>query len=221
VAKAGFQCAVRRGGVPTTMTAEACTTLSSTRFQVTSAARRCIDPESGWHILVGGATVAYTSITAFDYLFGEFTVASPLASAPTLTATFVPMTTTAEFISEVKGHSLSQSTELLDVTVYTSTSPFRKRIDGLADASLSLDMLLNPTDMARLATLQATGVNAFVEVNGGASPLFRGIGKVTSIERSTSVDGLVEATVEWTLAAARDPATGFIVGYSDRNLDSA
>lgn len=218
MARAGFQCAIRRGGIPTTMTAEACTTLSSTSFRVTSAARRCIDPSFPWHITVSGATLAYTSVTAFDFLFGEFTVASPLAAAPTLTGTFIPLTTASEFVSEVKGHSLTESSELLDTTVYTSTSPFRRRISGLADASLSLDMLLNPNDMARLATLSANGSDVFVEVNSGYSPLFRGVGKVTSIERSTSVDGLVEATVEWVLSASRDDRTGRIAGYSERNL---
>ncbi len=218
MARAGFQCAIRRGGIPTTMTAEACTTLSSTSFQVTSAARRCIDPSFPWHITVSGATLAYTSVTAFDFLFGQFTVTSPLAAAPTLTGTFIPLTTASEFVSEVKGHSLTESSELLDTTVYTSTSPFRRRISGLADASLSLDMLLNPNDMARLATLSATGSDVFVEVNSGFSPLFRGIGKITSIERSTSVDGLVEATVEWVLSASRDDRTGRIAGYSERTL---
>ena len=218
MARAGFQCAIRRGGIPTTMTAEACTTLSSTSFQVTSSARRCIDPSFPWHITVSGATLAYTNVTTFDFLFGQFTVTSPLAAAPTLTGTFIPLTTASEFVSEVKGHSLTESSELLDTTVYTSTSPFRRRISGLADASLSLDMLLNPNDMARLATLSATGSDVFVEVNSGFSPLFRGVGKITSIERSASVDGLVEATVEWVLSASRDDRTGRIAGYSERTL---
>jgi len=221
MARAGYQCAIRRGGIPTSMTAEACTTLSSTRFQVTTSARRCIDPSQPWHITVSGATLSYANVTAFDFLFGEFTVASPLAAAPTLTGTFVPLTTASEFISEVKSHSLAESTVLLDTTVYTSTSPFRRRIDGLADATLSLDMLVNPNDMARLATLFSNGSDVFIDVNSGSSPLFRGIGKIVSLERSTTVDGLVEASVEWQLAAARDDRTGRITGYSDRNLDSA
>jgi hypothetical protein len=218
MARAGFQCAIRRGGIPTTMTAEATTALASTQFRVTAAARRCIDPSFPWHITVSGATLAYSNITSFDFLFGEFTVTSPLAAIPTITGTFVPLTTASEFISEVVGHTLSETTDMLDVTVYTSTSPFRRRIDGLSDATLSLDMLLNPADMARLATLQFRGDDVFVEVNSGYSPLFRGIGKVASIERSGSVDGLVEASVEWVLSASRDDRTGRIAGYSERNL---
>lgn len=219
MARAGFQCAIRRGGVPTTMTAEACTTTGSPTFQVTDPARRCIDPASPWHVTVGGATLAYTAISSFDFLFGEFTTSAPLAGAPTLTATFIPMSN-SDLITEVKSHSLSESSELLDSTVYTSTSPFRRRIYGLADASLSIDMLVNTTDMARLATLMSSGGNAFVEINTGFSPLFRAIGKITSIERSATVDGLVEATVEWVLAAERDETLSTIVGYSERNLNT-
>jgi hypothetical protein len=203
------------------MTAEACTTVSSTRFQVTSAARRCIDPTQPWHVTVSGATLAYTSISSFDFLFGEINTTAPLAAAPTLTATFIPLTTASEFVSEVKGHSLTEQSEVLDTTVYTSTSPFRKRTYGLADASISVDMLLNVNDMARLATLMSTGADAFIDINTGASPYFRAIGKVVSIERSATVDGLVEATVEWQLAAARDDRLGTIVGYSERNLASS
>ena len=221
MAVAGFKCSIRRGGIPTTTTSEACTTLSSTRFQVTSAARRCIDPTAAWHVKAGVATVAYSAIASFDFLFGEVTLASPTAGvALTFNGTFIPLTTASEFVSEVKGHSLSQSSELLDTTVYTSTSPFRKRIYGLADASLSMDMLVNVADMPRLATLMASGANAIVEVNSGVSPVFRAIGKVVSIDRSATVDGLVESTVEWVLSAEREAATGFIIGYSERNIDS-
>lgn len=221
MAKAGFQCSVRRGGIPTTTTAEACTTLSSTRFQITAAAKRCIDPTAAWSVVAGAATVAYTSIAAFDFLFGEITLAAPTAGvALTFNGTFVPLTTSAELVTEVKSHSLSQSSELMDTTVYTSTSPFRKRIYGLADASISMDILVNTTDVPRLATLMASGQNAFFEINSGFSPVFRGIGKLTQLDRSSSVDGLVEASVEWVLAAERDSATGFVVGYSERNINS-
>jgi hypothetical protein len=219
MAVAGFKCSIRRGGIPTAVTAEACTTLSSTRFQVTSTARRCIDPTAPWNVKAGAATVAYSAITSFDFLFGEVTLASPTAGvALTLDGTFIPLTTASEFVTEVKGHSLSQSSDLMDTTVYTSTSPFRKRIYGLGDASISVDMLVNVADMPRLATLMSNGSNAIFEINSGSSPVFRGIGKIASIDRSSTVDGLVEATVEWVLNAERDSVSGFIAGYSERNI---
>ena len=221
MAKAGFQCSVRRGGIPTTVTAEACTTLSSTRFQVTAAARRCIDPSVTWTLKAGGTPIPTASIAAFDFLFGEVTLTAPTAGvAVTLDGTFIPLTSGTELVTEVKSHSFTQSSDLLDTTVYSPTGSFKKRIYGMADASISMDMLVNTTDVPRLATLLSSGQNAFFEINSGFSPVFRGIGKITKLDRSTSVDGLVEASVEWVLAAERDTVTGFIVGYSERNINS-
>ncbi len=220
MAKAGFSCLIRRGGVSTAVSNEATTAIGGGRYQITSSARRAIDPATPWHLKVTGATIAYSLITAADFAFGEFTV--PTAGAnPTFSGAYLPITTRSEDFYEVKGHTLIEADELLDTTVYTSTSRFRKRILGLADASLSLDMLLNAEDMDRLATLRFNNHLTLVEINSGFSSVFRGYGRIESVERTAAVDGLIEAKVEWKLSGERDEATNLIFGYSDRLIASS
>lgn len=218
MAVAGYRCAIRRGGVPTSTVSEPFTLVTTNVYQITSVAKRAIDPTQPWHITNAGATVSYASIGAFDFLFGEVTIPG-VTAAIRFTGTFIPLTTASEFLSEVKSHSLSESSDLLDTTVYSGgTNRTRKRINGLADASISLDMNLNVVDMGSLSSLHKAGATVLLEINTGASPVFRGFGKIESIDRSGSVDGLVEASVSWMLAAERDSRTGFIAGYSERSI---
>lgn len=219
MAKAGWQCAIRKSGPSTSTTSEAFTSLGSDRFQITSAAKRMIDISQPWHVKDGGGTVPWEDITSADFAFGEFTVLS-VTGALTFYGNYLPLTTTSEIFAEAKSFAISESVELLDTTVFTSTSNYRKRIAGLEDYTLSVDMNLNALDMERLTALKDGTAICGVEVNSGASPLFRGYGRIASIERSGSVDGLVEASVEWQVTADRHAETGLFAGPSDRLLDS-
>lgn len=216
MAVAGFRCSIRRGGLATSMVAEPFTSLGGNVFRLTSAARRVIDPTLPWNLNHTAGTIAYASISAFDFLFGEVTVVG-VTGPLTINGSFIPITTASELFGEVKGHDLSESSDLLDTTVYSGgTTRTRKRIYGLVDASISLDMNLNLADMVSLASLHKAGATVLLELNTGATPVFRGFGKIESIDRSGSTDGLVEASVSWSLAAQRDPNTGFVAGYSEK-----
>lgn len=220
MAVAGFNCAIRRGGIPTATTAEPLTNVAGTVYQITSEARRCLDINAPWHLTDAGGTVDYANINNIDFLFGEVDVTGAAGSL-TFSGQFIPLTTASDFLSEVVSHSLTESSDLLDTTVYNEgASNLRKRIYGLADANLTIDMLLNSLDMVSLSSLHTAGAVAVIDVNSGYSPRFRAFGRIVSLERSGSVDGRVEASVEWQLAAQRDTNTGTIQGYSDRLLTS-
>lgn len=219
MAKAGWQCAIRKSGPSTSTSSEAFTSLGGDEFQITSAAKRMIDISQPWHLRDNAGTVPFASVTAADFAFGEFTV-SGVAGALTFYGNYLPLTTASELFAEAKSFSISESVELLDTTVFTSTSNYRKRIAGLEDYSLSVDMNLNARDMERLTALKDGTAICGVEINSGASPLFRGYGRIANIERSGSVDGLVEATVEWQVTADRHAETGLFAGPSERLLNS-
>lgn len=212
---AGFNCKIRRGGTPTAMTAEAMTAIGGGRYQITAAARRCIDPNLAFHITQSAATLPYAEITAANFEFGEVTTAT--VGTTTVTGFFIPLGT-ADILSEVKGFSLSESTDLLDRTVFLDGVPLRRRIPGLADASVSLDMFVDQDDLPDLRDIYENGEETMLEVDYGATELFRGWGVIESLERSGAVDGLIELSVTWNLSAQRNPATGLVSGYSDRAL---
>lgn len=205
------------------MTSEAMTLVSgsSVKFQITDSTRRCIDPEAVFNVQASGSTVAFTAIASMNFEFGEITFSAPIASnSPTLNGKFLPLGA-SQVIAEVKSFSLSESSDLLDKTVFTSTSRFRKRMYGLADATASLDILINTSDVPSLATLQANGNLLCLEILDASTPRFRGFGRIASFERSASVDGLCEGSVEWQLAATREETSGFIAGYTIRSATSS
>lgn len=220
MAKAGFTCLIRRNGVSTTVSGEVCTLVTGNTYQISTAARRALDPNAAYNFKDDAATVAYSDISSLNWEFGEVTFATAKTGTVTFSGSFYPLTTTAEVVTEAVSFSLSENSELLDSTVFTSTSNLRKRFTGLADAEATVDLLANTTDLPRLATLQFTGAVCMLEINSGFSALFRGYGLIESLERSAAVDGRVEATLTWKLSAQRDANTGLIAGYSIRNLTS-
>lgn len=218
MAQAGYKCLVRRAGVSTSTSSEAFTSLGGNKFQITSAARRCVDIDTAFHLKDTLGTVAWSRVTAADFAFGEFTVTG-VTGALTFYGSYLPLTTSADVIAEAKNYSLSESTDLLDTSVFSAQ--FKKRISGLRDVSLSVDLNLNATDMPSLATLAGTGALTVVEVsNSGFTPLFRAYAKLESLERSGSVDGLIEATVSFLCSAQRHTATNLSAAPNDRAINS-
>lgn len=218
MAKAGYNCLIRKGGAPTSTTSEAFTSLGGDVYQITSAARRCIDPRTVWHLKDSAGTVPFSDISDADFLFGEFTVAS-VTGLLTFYGDFIPLTTASEVVQNAMSFSLSESSDLLDTTVFTGgVSRVRKRIYGLGDASLSIEGLWTAEDHAGLASLHSSGESFVFEINSGASQLFRAWGKMAEYSRDGSVDGLLERSFSVELDAQRDAETGFQIAISDRLL---
>lgn len=218
MAKAGYTCLIRRSSVGSAVTSEIMQVDTGNTYRITNSARRAIDVEADWHLKDGAACVAWSNVTGLDLAFGRVTLGTPPTSSLTFNGNFLPMTTSAEIITEAKSFTLTESADTIDKTVFTSTSRMMKKTYGLQDATISIDLFVNSTDMPRLATLSANGGLVLMEVNSGVSSLFRGYGRIESLERSVTVDGLVEATVNVTLNGERHEPTGLISGYTDRIL---
>ena len=223
MAIAGYKALVRSAGASTTVSGEACTNVSGAKYQITSSARRLLNPLATWVFKDGGVDIPYASIATVDFLFGEVTLTAPAAGAVTFSGDFYPITTASEIVAEVKGFGLSFTTDVLDKTVLNANaSNLRKKTVGLKTATLSLDLLLNSTDDLKLSTYQSNGNLLAVDINFGSTPLFRGIGWVGEYNRSGSVDGLLEATATWDVSGEQETISGrkFLYGYSERGLTS-
>lgn len=218
---AGYRSQIRRGGFPTSTVSEPFTLVSGARYQITDATKRVIDATQPWHLSHTAGTISYASIGAFDFLFGEATVPG-VSGTLRFTGKFIPLTSASEVIAEVTSHEITESTDLIDTTVYTgpSGSRVRKRIAGLSDCAISLGLNLNVADMDTLATLNHTAQRVLLEISSPASEVFRGFGYIETINRSGAVEGKVEATVDWKVDAHRDPVSNLIAGYSERNIVS-
>ncbi len=220
MSKAGFRCSIKRGGVPTTTVSEAFTNVTGNVYQITSDAKRLLDPTASWHLSDGAGTISYASVATIDFMFGEVVVPG-VSGTLRFTGTYIPLGSDAStVVGEAYSHTLTESSTLNDKTSYSATTGFRKRIYGLADAQVSFDLFLNATDFPRLATLHSNAQLCYLEIASGYSPVFRGIGLIDSLERTADVDGIVEASVSWQLAAQRDANTGYVIGYSERNIVS-
>jgi predicted secreted protein len=218
MARAGYTCLVSKGGLPTTTTSEAFTSLGGNAYQVTSAARRCLDPRSPWHLSHTGGTISPASIAAADFLFGEFTVPG-VTGTLRYTGRYIPLTTASEVVRGAMSFSLSESSDLNDVTEFVETqSRYRRRLYGLADAQLTVDGFWDAREHTSVASLYSSGEAFVFEVNSGYSALFRAWAKVSEYSRNTSVEGVVERSMTFDLDAQRDSNTGFQIAISDRLL---
>ena len=222
----GYRSAIKRSGTSAGMAAETMSIVSATSggasvtFYVTNSARRCIDPTAAWSVLASGVTQSYSSVSV-DFLFGEVTFASPVASATSVAfnGNYLPLTTSSEVLSEVRSFTLNRSDNLADATVFSTTATYRRREALLRDVEASLDMFLNQDELATLRTYMNAGTEVVLEVYWGAEPRFRARTLIDNIEMTGNVDGLLEASVSFKLSTYRVAENNNIfVGYSEKNL---
>lgn len=227
-AMAGYGCLVRKSGVSTAITTEPCSIFaaSSVRFQITDSTKRVIDPNTVWHVKDGTTTVAYSTISAVDFVMGQITFAAPLASNTALSVSFsgsyLPITTSSDVLLETKTFKLAQSRDLLDTTVFAGTTGgnanIRKRIGALEDVSLSVHSVAQPQDLATLSTIQFNGNPVVVEVFFGdvTANRFRGFCQIADIDRAAEMSGLVETDVAFKIASIVDVSGGLIASYAHK-----
>lgn len=139
MATPGFSGSVKASGTPVVITGEACTGLGGSVWQVTSAARRILDPATALVVKDGAATVS-ASLYSFDYLFGKVTFSGYTPSgAITINAAYLPLLA----LAEVKAWNLDMKVDLADVTTFDSAG-VKQKLALLEEWSLNFDFLANP-----------------------------------------------------------------------------
>jgi predicted secreted protein len=216
--RAGYQVTIRRAGAPTSGTL-ALTHLGDGLHRVTNAANRVISPNHPWHLMLSGATVAYSDVQSADWLFG-YIQTEDLAGVPDLHATYLPLdlSSGAQVVGGVTSHSVSESANLIDITDYNATGEaIRKRIYGLRDATVSLSMNLTTAQSVAVRAIYDAGQDSVFEVNSGFDAVWRGIGKIASCNVASEVDDKVTLEVEWNISSVRDQHVPTIfTGISER-----
>lgn len=217
MAQPGYSLLVRKGGFPVATTAEATTNTTGDTYQITSTARRVLNPAAGWHVQDGASTVAYSGISSVDFLSGEITLAAPPGGAVTFYGQYIPITTATDTLFECRDFTLTDEADLLDTTIFTGTTDrTRRRIQGLNDVTLSAETLMGKDQMAYLSTVKFRGDNVVTEVYfGDASlPRFRGFCKVESIETSGNVEDLLSTSIVFKMATVHDTVANQVASYT-------
>lgn len=213
MAIAGYKVRLRKSGDSTAVTGEAATSLTATSFQITSSARRCIDPYVAMTWYDGVTPITPTTV---QFEFGIAHFASAPAGSVTFDGAYLPLTTSSEDVPSGTQFSLSLSRDLLDTTVFGSAG-VRSRMAGLKDAQVSISMISTPAEYSSMWMLYEAGTSLCLEIDPdgatGSQEVLRAFGKIESMERSASVDGLVETDLSFSVAANFGPS-GYAPGYS-------
>lgn len=208
MAVAGFNIRVRKSGDSTSTTAEACTSLGSNRYQITTAARRCLNPDAVANFVDSGTTTILwgTGVATIDWQFGIVTLVNAPSGAVTYYGSYLPLTTSSEDVAEGTKMSLSLSRDLYDTTVFGQS--VRSRIGGLKDTSISLDVISSPASYSAMFDSYNTGSRVCLEIDpdgaSGSGEVFRGFVQIESLEKTGSVDGLIESTVSFVNNSRKD-----------------
>jgi hypothetical protein len=213
MAIAGYKVRLRKSGDTTAVTGEAMTGLTATSFQITSAARRCLDPEVAFQFYDGVTPVTPTTV---QFEFGIAHFAAAPGGAVTFDGSYRPLTTSDQDIAEGTQVTLSLSRDLLDTTVF-GASGVRSRIAALKDASIAIDVISSPAAYSAMFLEFSNGAQVCLEVDpdgaSGTADAFRAWGIIENLERSASVDGLIESSLTFQVSARLGPS-GFAPGYS-------
>lgn len=189
---------VKVSGVAVAVTGEACTDLGSNVFQITTSARRIMDPSVTPVVKDGGVAVS-SALYSVNYLFGKVTFTAPPGGAVTIDYSYLPVAA----IAAVKGFSVSVDNGLNEATTFDSSGA-RKRHKCLSDHSGSLQMLSLPIEDIDPVT-GGTQTLADVFNNGTPKLLELGLGSyflrswiiLGQLEVGAAVEGLVESTVSF------------------------
>jgi len=206
---AGYNSTVKITGAPVAMAAEATTELvADTVFQITSAAKRIIDPDAALTVLVNAVPVS--SGFTVDYLFGKVTFSPALGAADvvTLTGNYLP---TSDLL-EAKEASISMTRDLADSTVFKA-DPNRTRTALLKDASGSISVLracLDAVVGTTLFDLLGNGTRKVLEiVPGSGVQTFRAWVRFDSEEVKAAIEDLVSASIGWKAVTSENGKASF------------
>lgn len=217
----GYQCLVRKSGTTTAVVDEPCELVSGTTFRITASAKRCVDPDVSWFLEADAVAIPADDVLSADLVNGEFTLSGDVSPSAVITfsGSFLPLTTTAEVLTEAKSFSLGLSTELADTTVFTGTSNMhaglRRRLATLKDVSLEVESIASHSDLFVLQNYKDNATRVVTEIYFGAdgTERFRGYCFIDNIDRSGDVGDLISTAITFKIASTRD-ANGFLASYN-------
>ncbi len=195
---ASYKTLFKKGGTPTTFTAEACTEITTDRvFQITDSDKRIwdINPATTFTVLHNGVAVSSADIEYIDLLQGIVKFNVNKTGTVTVTGKYIPVTT----ITYANEGSLNVSQELVDVTTFASlvaNNDFRSRQATLKDVSLSLSGFFETSSLF-YDTLN-NGEDVLIEASiRDATEKIKGWFKSESFEASMGVADIVGQSISF------------------------
>ena len=199
---AGYVGTVFKQGTSTVMTAEATTQVGSTKtWQITSTAKRNLNPAVAVSVLVSATPVPASNIESIDYLFGRVTfISSYTPGGPvTITGAYFPLATLGCFNS----YTLGMTADVIDSTCMDTAranSGHRVNESGLKTVSLDVSGIYKSTNGWRQAVIDRSTLLIEINPDGAGLVVARGFFKPTSAGQSGDVGALEEETITFSLS---------------------
>jgi len=209
----GYNCALYVVGTSTAMSAEACSNVTGDIYQITSTAKRILDPATAVVVWDNGAPAGTHTL---DYLFGKIEFAStPTTPITVNSANYMPRWE----VTTGRAFDLDGSRTIIDDTVFSSNT-HRSKDPGLKTWSGSVELLDDGyTDYdtggttLTLEGLLSDGTAKCLEIYiGGAGTYWRGWVLFSKISTKTNVDGQAVCTASFTVAPQADSNGDVVVG---------
>lgn len=200
MAAPGYQGALKVSGASTSMTGEACGSLSSTLYQVTNSAKRIINPAVAATVKDGGSSLVEGTDYYLDRLFGRIILATTPGGAITIDAAYLA----TQAVAEVRKAELQAARAQLDKTTFDATDGFRRFLPGLMAFDGSAEILSQPSDDLDSGTggtqsffsFLANGTAKLIEVTR-AGKMWRAWVGVESIEQASELESIVACTIKF------------------------
>ena len=215
MAFAAYASSLKISGTAVVITNEACTGLGGSQWQVTTAARRIIDPATAVVVKDTGVTVS-AALYSVNMLFGIITFSGYTPTgAVTLTGAYLPLLT----VAEVRSADVSMETDMADSTTFDNAG-YKGKTPTLDDWSGSFEFLSLPTvDLDGVAagtqsitSWRESGTPKLLELKLSATPHYwRGWGVFDAGSMKLGVGDLAVFTASMK-GASQGSGTGWAIG---------
>lgn len=210
MALAGYTCSVKVSGTATALSGEA-TDLSALNAvaTITDKSKRVIDPSALVYVYDNGNLQTVGTYTV-DYLFGVITKNTGSFTGPVVvTGYYLPILT----IASATGFSLSFTANLLDESLFNSSTSHRRKMTGLLSMSGSISGLddlrtdVDPggaTQTVLADFLAGTTRLLSVVFNDANATAIRCWAKFKALKEDAAVDDLIKVTLEFDATAEKN-----------------
>lgn len=211
---AGYTAIISQSGTPTTLTSEATTMINAHNYQITTAARRVLDPATAV-VVKDGITNVNAQVKSIDYLSGTITflLSYTVVGAITVSGKYLPMTQ----LAKGNAFTLTETGDAVDITVYEdaqSNGGFNEFQPGLLTAGLEVKGFYDTTQAWRTA-LAARALYVITVDPAGTWPtsgsIAKGFFKLTSDAHSGNVGVPEDETLKFDLYVVDPNLTPFML----------
>ena len=195
----GYNVTLKISGTSTAATGEACSGATTT-WQITSAAKRILDPTVTPTWYDNGIAILAADIVSVNYLTGTVVFTGSKTGPITVDMSYLPMLT----YTGARAANLTFSADDLDTSVFGSQ--WRDHIQGLKTASGKIENLeLMTTDLdpgagtRKLSSIFTGGTQVVLELSpDGGTTFFRFWAVLFTTEDTSAVDTLVVTSADFT-----------------------